>query len=156
MTAGRRPSSTGNRDRSTLKCFLLMTQSNRKIIKFIYIYINSVAFSPQTNYTNQATAACRRSLCQLLQIEDVAWSAQRIPTAVNLGCLDWYIVYIYIYIWSRDSAVGIATSYGVDGWGVGVRDSVGARFFSTPRRLNRLWGPHSFVSNGYRELCPQG
>jgi hypothetical protein len=48
----------------------------------------SVACSPQENYTNRATAACRQSLYQLLQIEDVAWSAQRIPTAVNLGFLD--------------------------------------------------------------------
>jgi hypothetical protein len=38
--------------------------------------------SPQSNYTDRATAACRRSLCQLLRIEGVAWSAQRIPTAV--------------------------------------------------------------------------
>jgi hypothetical protein len=26
---------------------------------------NSVAFSPQANYTDRATAACRRSYCQL-------------------------------------------------------------------------------------------
>jgi hypothetical protein len=45
-------------------------------------------FSLQTNYTGRATAACRRSCCQLLRIEGVAWSAQRIPTAVNLGLLD--------------------------------------------------------------------
>jgi hypothetical protein len=30
----------------------------------------------------------RRSYCQLLLVEGVAWSAQRIPTAVNLGFLD--------------------------------------------------------------------
>jgi hypothetical protein len=45
-------------------------------------------FSPQANYTDRATATCRRSWCQLLRIEGVAWSAQRIPTAVNLGFLD--------------------------------------------------------------------
>jgi hypothetical protein len=28
------------------------------------------------------------ALCQLLRIEGVAWSAQRIPTAVSLGFLD--------------------------------------------------------------------
>jgi hypothetical protein len=50
--------------------------------------LNSVAFSPQANYTDQATAACRRSWCQLLRIEGVAWSAQRIPKAVKLGFLD--------------------------------------------------------------------
>jgi hypothetical protein len=40
------------------------------------------------NYTDRATAACWRSWCQLLRIEGVAWSAQRIPTVVNLGFLD--------------------------------------------------------------------
>jgi hypothetical protein len=45
--------------------------------------LNSVAFSPQANYTDRATAACRRSWFQLLRIKGVAWSAQRIPTAVN-------------------------------------------------------------------------
>jgi hypothetical protein len=45
-------------------------------------------FSPQENYTVRATAACRRSECQLLWTEGVVWVAQRIPTAVNLGFLD--------------------------------------------------------------------
>jgi hypothetical protein len=54
----------------------------------ITLRLNSVAFSPQANYTDRATAACRWSLCQLLRIEGVAWSAQRIPTAVNIGFLD--------------------------------------------------------------------
>jgi hypothetical protein len=44
--------------------------------------------SQQANYNDRETAACRRSYCQLLRMEDVAWSAQRIPTAVNLGFLD--------------------------------------------------------------------
>jgi hypothetical protein len=51
--------------------------------------LNSVAFSPQANYTDRATAAFRRSQCQLLLIKGVAWSAQRIPTTVNIGFLDW-------------------------------------------------------------------
>jgi hypothetical protein len=45
-------------------------------------------FSPQSNYTDRATADYQLSKCQLLRIEGVAWSAQRIPTAVNLGFLD--------------------------------------------------------------------
>jgi hypothetical protein len=49
---------------------------------------NPVAFSLQANYTDRATAACRPSYCQLLWIEGVAWSAQRILTTVNLGFLD--------------------------------------------------------------------
>jgi hypothetical protein len=31
--------------------------------------------SPRANYTDRATAACRRSDCQLLQIEGATWSA---------------------------------------------------------------------------------
>jgi hypothetical protein len=49
---------------------------------------NSVAFSPQANYTDRATATCGRSCANFLRIEGVAWSVQRIPTAVNLGFLD--------------------------------------------------------------------
>jgi hypothetical protein len=65
---------------------------------------NSVAFSPQANYTDRATAACRRSYCQLLRIEDVAWSAQRIPTAVNLGFLDrsrYFFIQVALQLYSR-------------------------------------------------------
>jgi hypothetical protein len=40
-------------------------------------------FSPQANHTDRAIATCR-----YYQIESVAWSAQRIPTAVSLGFLD--------------------------------------------------------------------
>jgi hypothetical protein len=47
-----------------------------------------VACSPQANYTDRATAAYRRSGCELLQIEGVTWSAQRIPRADNLGFPD--------------------------------------------------------------------
>jgi hypothetical protein len=39
-------------------------------------------FSPQANYTD------RSKLVPILRIEGVPWSAQRIPTAVNLGFLD--------------------------------------------------------------------
>jgi hypothetical protein len=38
--------------------------------------------SPQANYIDRAAAACLRSYCQLLRVEGVAWTAQRIPTAV--------------------------------------------------------------------------
>jgi hypothetical protein len=38
--------------------------------------------SPRANYTDLATAACRRSECQFLRIEVATWSAWRIPTAV--------------------------------------------------------------------------
>jgi hypothetical protein len=50
---------------------------------------------------------------------------------------------------SRDSVVGIATGYGLDDRGVGVRVLVGSRIFSSPRRPDLL-------SNGYRGLFHRG
>jgi hypothetical protein len=44
-----------------------------------------MAFSPRANYTDWEMAACRQSLSQLLQIEGVTWSAQRIPMVISLG-----------------------------------------------------------------------
>jgi hypothetical protein len=41
-------------------------------------------------------------------------------------------------LWSRVSSVGIATSYGLDDRGVGVRVLVGSGIFSSPNRPDRL------------------
>jgi hypothetical protein len=57
---------------------------------------------------------------------------------------------------SRDSAVVIATSYGLDDWGVGVRVLVESRIFSSPNRSDRLWGPPNLLSNGYRGTLSPG
>jgi hypothetical protein len=48
------------------------------------------------------------------------------------------------FFFPRDSAVGIATGYGLDDRGVGVRVPVGARIFTSPCRPDRLWGPTQF------------
>jgi hypothetical protein len=50
---------------------------------------------------------------------------------------------------SRDRAVGIATGYGLDDRGVGVRHPVDSRIFSSPRRPDLLWGPPNLLSNEY-------
>jgi hypothetical protein len=56
----------------------------------------------------------------------------------------------------RDSTVGIATGYGLEDEGVGVRVPVEARIFSSPCLPARFWGPILLVSNRYRELLPRG
>jgi hypothetical protein len=51
---------------------------------------------------------------------------------------------------SRVRAVGIATGYGLDDRGVGVRVPLGSRIFCSPRRPDRLSDPRILLSNGYR------
>jgi hypothetical protein len=58
--------------------------------------------SQQANYTGRETAACRRSCCQPLRVEGVAWSAQRIPTVTNNNN--------YNSTPQRDSVVGWGTN----------------------------------------------
>jgi hypothetical protein len=48
------------------------------------------------------------------------------------------IIIIIIIIISRDSVVGIATGYGLDDRGVGVRVPVGSRILSFPCHPDRL------------------
>jgi hypothetical protein len=63
---------------------------------------------------------------------------------------------LQMYSWSRDSAVGIATGYGMDDWEVGVWVPVGSRIFTSPCCPDRLWGPPNLLYNGYQELFPGG
>jgi hypothetical protein len=54
---------------------------------------------------------------------------------------------------SRDSLVGIATRYGLEG-----RGSIPGRgeiCFFTPQHPDRLWGPPSLLSNGPGSLSPE-
>jgi hypothetical protein len=57
---------------------------------------------------------------------------------------------------SRDSISGTSIDYGLDDRGVGVRVPVESRIVSSPRLADRLWGPPSLLSNGYRCLFPRG
>jgi hypothetical protein len=57
---------------------------------------------------------------------------------------------------SRDSAVGIATGYGLDNREFGVRVPVGSRISSSPRRPDRPWVPPNLLYNGYRGVKRPG
>jgi hypothetical protein len=52
----------------------------------VYVFLifkkKFLGLRPLANYTDQATAACRRSYYQLLRIEGATWSAWWIPTTV--------------------------------------------------------------------------
>jgi hypothetical protein len=59
-------------------------------------------------------------------------------------------------MYSRDNSVSIATGYGLDDRGAGVRVPLRSTIFTSLRRLDRLWGPPNFLSNGYRGLFSRG
>jgi hypothetical protein len=70
-------------------CVVLCVGSGWSPVQGVLLTVYKLrGFSPQANYTHWATAACRWSYSQLLRIDGVVWSAQRIPTAVNLDFLD--------------------------------------------------------------------
>jgi hypothetical protein len=64
-----------------------------------------------------------------------------------------YVMYTET-IMRRDSSVSIATRYGLDGLGSIIgKENI---FASTPQRPDRLWGPSSLLSIGYRGHFPGG
>jgi hypothetical protein len=62
----------------------------------------------------------------------------------------------YINFVSWDSVVSIATGYGLDDRGVGVRVPVGSWTFSSPHHPDWLWGPPTSYPMGTRGFLPGG
>jgi hypothetical protein len=87
-------------------------------------------------------------------LSKTTWNVQVLKCCIQLRSM--VSPWRYFCCWSRDSVVGIATGYGVDDRGVGVRVPVGSRIFSSLRRLDRLWCPLHLLSNGYRGSFPGG
>jgi hypothetical protein len=61
---------TGNKSGDKLNCAIWFTELKTRTTKK-----KLHGLSPRANYTDRATAACRRSDCQLLRIEGATWSA---------------------------------------------------------------------------------
>jgi hypothetical protein len=58
-------------------------------LKILEMQINSVAFSPQANYTDWTTATWRRNLVQTFVDRELSrGQGSRSPTVVNLSFLD--------------------------------------------------------------------
>jgi hypothetical protein len=74
-------------------------------------------------------------------------------------CYDFHkpnFYYCLILTMSRESAVGIATCYGLEKREVGVRVPVGTIIFSSLCRSDWFWGPPNLLSYGYWGLFPSG
>jgi hypothetical protein len=61
-----------------------------------------------------------------------------------------FLVYL-MNIGIRDSEIGIAAGYGLEGRVAGVRVPAGARIFYSPRPPDRFYGPSSLLPYGYRD-----
>jgi hypothetical protein len=64
-------------DERMVMCYIITAYSAPKILGVLISRLSMKkklhGLSPRANYTDRATAACRRSVCQLLRIEGATW-----------------------------------------------------------------------------------
>jgi hypothetical protein len=135
----------------TIVCFLsCQKQSCTSVQKVGYIRtvgFRCVGLFPNMNY--ESNLLCKR-MNNYVSLVDLF--TRSIFKVLDLSALKrtmyWFshLLHKYRINMSRDNSVGIATGYGLDDRGVGVRVPVGSRIFSSPRRSDLLWGPPNLLS----------
>jgi hypothetical protein len=79
--------------------------SGRTFVTYFHVAkkkkLNSVALDRKRNIPTERPPLVGE-VCQLLRVEGAAWSAQRIPTTVNLGFLLLHVIYFhFLFLVSR-------------------------------------------------------
>jgi hypothetical protein len=98
--------------------------------------LNVAAYSTYWNARRQLITCV---LSRSLRVSSYGWRSNK------------YTKSIPNIIWSRSSSVNIVSGYGLDHRAIEVRGPTEARgFFLSPVCPDRLWGPPSLLSNGYR------
>jgi hypothetical protein len=117
-----------------IDCSVYWTQ----LIAFLWLFWRRLEVLSKINICALCTillyAACHviASLKQLLNI-------------YHKCALNETLLFVLNYCRSHGSAMGIATGYRLDDWGVGVRVPVEPRIFTSPYYPDRLWGPDNLL-----------
>jgi hypothetical protein len=86
----------------------------------------------------------------------IACTLHKVKMRLNQFSQKWLPLPLPPIVKSRDSAVSIATGYGLDDRGVRVRVLLGSRILSSPQHPDWLWDPPSLLSNGYEGVKRPG